>query len=115
MGKSDLGARISQRTIFQIYINSNYTFFAILYLREGVYSEKTFLNGHCLDRSYPPGQWAMWSFFGRQKRHLSAYYQIKFQLISIMKMINMMMILVIVVMLMMMTMTKNQTTTMTLT
>ena len=54
MGKSDLGARISQRTIFQIYINSNYTFFAILYLREGVYSEKTFLNGHCPDRSYPP-------------------------------------------------------------
>ena len=52
MGKSDLGARISQRTIFQIYINSNYTFFAILYLREGVYSKKTFLNGHCPDRSY---------------------------------------------------------------
>ena len=52
--------------------------------------------------------------FSAVKRHLSAYYRIKFQLIMIKKINNMIMIMVIILMLVMMTMTKNQTTTMTL-
>ena len=50
---------------------------------------KTFLNGHC-----PPwGNRQCGPFFSRQKRHLSAYYGIKFQLKMMMKIMNMMMIL----------------------
>ena len=49
----------------------------------------------------PPlaGQRATWSFFfGRQKRHLSAYYGIKFQLKMTVKIMNMMMKMVIILM-----------------
>ena len=49
--------------------------------------------------SYPPaGQRATWPFFGRQKRHLSAYYGIKFQLKMTVKIMNMMMKIVIILM-----------------
>ena len=69
-------------------------------VREGVQMKKTFLNGHCPYRSYPPpsprGNGQRGPFFGRQKRHLSAYYGIKFQLKMMMKMV---MIMVIILML----------------
>ena len=43
-------------------------------VREGVQMKKTFLNGHCPYRSYPPPGGATGNvvlFFGRQKRHLA--------------------------------------------
>ena len=46
-------------------------------------------------------------FSSRQKRHLSAYYRIKFKLIMMMKMMNIMMIMVIIFMILMMKITKN--------
>ena len=71
-------------------------------LREGVQTKKTFLNGHCPDRSdRPPPRGATGNvvlFFGRQKRHLSAYCGIKFQLKMTVKMMNMMMKMVIILM-----------------
>ena len=48
-------------------------------------------------------------FSGRQKRHFSAYYRIKFQLIMMMKI----MIMMIILMIMMMKRAKNHTNTMT--
>ena len=55
----------------------------------------------------PRGNGQRGPFFGRQKRHLSAYYRIKFQLIMMVKIMNMMMKIVIIMMPVMMTMTKN--------
>ena len=55
------------------YVNDDDNFFIFynddnffILIREGVQMKKTFLNGHCPYRSYPPlpaGQRATWSFF----------------------------------------------------
>ena len=69
-------------TLAPIFSSQNYFRWKYLDVREGVQMKKTFLNGHCPDRSYPPpprgatGNVVL--FFGRQKRHLGAYYRIKF-------------------------------------
>ena len=51
-------------------------------VREGVQMEKTFLNGHCPYRSYPPppgrGNGQRGPFFRPSKTTFSAYYRIKF-------------------------------------
>ena len=57
-------------------------------VREGVQTKQMFLNGHCPDRA--TGNVVL--FFGRQKRHLSAYYGIKFQLKMMMKMVIILML-----------------------
>ena len=49
---------------------------------------------------------------GRQKEHLSAYFRIKFKLITTMKMVITMMIMVIILMIMVMKITKHQTNAM---
>ena len=59
--------------------------------------KKTFLNGHCPFRGGGGRPMPGWfgPFFGRQKRHLGAYYRIKFYLKMTTKM---MMIMVIILM-----------------
>ena len=68
-------------TLENIYLD-DYFSIDIYVIREGVQMKKTFLNGHCPDRSYPPPPRGATSnvvlIFGRQKRHLGAYYRIKF-------------------------------------